>query len=149
MSLIIRRALPSPLVTQYFFLPICAFTLSQFVFSFFQDKFLYNAPIFWKIGLKFIMESQETIIYRYVKRNPIDDAYFPFLIFWVIFGVKMDVATMRAPCTCGQGPPNPTKKVGPFGSTIISNFLGVNYCFPNLCIYWLGLQTISRMFLVL
>ena len=38
--------------------------------------------IFWPIGLKMFMGTQETIIYRWVKRNPSYHDYFQILIFW-------------------------------------------------------------------
>ena len=63
------------------------------------------AYIFWQllnhfgpIGLKNFMGAQETVIYRLV---------ISFLIFWVIFGRKIGVAT---PCSSdGLGPPNRPK----------------------------------------
>ena len=48
------------------------------------------------IGLKILMETQEIIIYRLVKRNPTYHKYFQILICWAGFGRKMGVVTTQA-----------------------------------------------------
>ena len=51
--------------------------------------FGHNSAIFWPIGLKFCIETPETIINRLVAINPSCDAYFLFSFFWAIFGGKI------------------------------------------------------------
>ena len=50
------------------------------------------AYLFWPIGMKMSMGTQETILYRLVARNQSYDAYFSVLIFLATFGGKMGVA---------------------------------------------------------
>ena len=73
----------------------CWFYLKIFIFGQVMAKNVAHAHIwayiFWLIGLKVFMGTQETIIYRLVVRNLSYDAYFSVLIFWG----KMGVATTR------------------------------------------------------
>ena len=70
--------------------------------------FGYNSAIYWPIGVKFILGTQETlIIYQLVMINPGYVAYFSFLIFWATFGGKMGMATTCTPNRLGlQTRPN-------------------------------------------
>ena len=56
--------------------------------------FGHNSAIFWLIGLKISMGTQETIIYRLVVRNLSYVAYFLVLIFLATFAGKW----ARPPC---------------------------------------------------
>ena len=74
--------------------------------------FGHKSAIFGAIGLKILLGTQETIIYRLVMRNLNYDLFF-VLDFWATNGGKIGVAITRAPN--GLGRPNSTKKIGPLG----------------------------------
>ena len=60
-----------------------------------QKIFGHNSVFSAPIGLNIFKRVKETIIYRLVMRNPSDNAYFSFLIFWATFGGKIGVAKIR------------------------------------------------------
>ena len=76
----------------------------------------------WANWAEIFMGTQETIIYRLVKRNQLFDTILPILILWVNFVRKMGVATTRAPMGLGPRFSKPKQNVsqhsGPFRSTI-------------------------------
>ena len=77
--------------------------------------------IFWAIGLKFFMKTQDTIIYRLIMRNHSFGPYLPFQFFGPYVGPKM-----------GQVSENPTKKLThwvdllgtPLSRNHVSDFFG-------------------------
>ena len=68
--------------------------------------FGHNSAIFWAHWAEICVGAQENIIDRMVMKNPGHGDYFPILIFWATFGMKMGMATTHTPN--GLGPPNPT-----------------------------------------
>ena len=77
-----------------------------FIPIFGHKVFGHNSPICGPIGLKILMVTQETIIYRLVMRNQSYNAYFWFL---ATFGTKMGVATTCALNVLGLQ--DPTKRL--------------------------------------
>ena len=69
----------------------------------------YLGILFGPIGLKFIKVTQETIIYRLVKRNPSYHAHFYIQLIWAGFGGKMGVVTTQTPTDLRLQ--NPNKKL--------------------------------------
>ena len=85
--------------------------------------FGHNSAIFWPIGLKILMVTQKTIIYRLVVINPSYDAYLSVLIFWPLLAGKWAWGLQTRP---KSWPTGWTFRANRYLEIMFSKFSGVN-----------------------